>query len=329
MVTFDVHRPYHSEQRVALLSIPPQTPSGRGGQQKSTRHRCKRVRPSNTVEDDPELYVTDFSDSPSATEFRERIEHARCEAYERYRGHLTAVFDKRGVAEPGALADTVLDALTVWRYIDTGERCRCACHPRLPETDLHDYGFGCICAQSPQDRRRAFDNWRNDIQAFWQSPDGQRIKAADVAAEAELHAWLGTQHGVLFHRHGGCAPELWRGEVDGHSFYFRERHGEWRIELDLQPSGRIARIVDGTDIDGAIRYREEEVDEGDVIASGTTAVQGYGTALVERAQFIVDTIRIHLTRQACTHHRDLTSIEAILGAQVRWCPVCGTRLSLK
>jgi hypothetical protein len=129
------------------------------------------------------------------------------------------------------------------------------------------------------------------------------------------------------HSHGGLTPEEWRGEVDGHSFYFRERHDEWRIEVDLRPSGRFIRAIAGTDNDGAIRYQEREVNEGDVIACGTTAVEGYGTTPLKRAKFIVDTIRIHLARQACTHNRDaLSSIEAILGTQVRWCPACGTRL---
>lgn len=36
-----------------------------------------------------------------------------------------------------------------------------------------------------------------------------------------------------------------RGLVDGHAFYFRERHGFWQIELDLQPSGHFAnRLVE-------------------------------------------------------------------------------------
>jgi hypothetical protein len=44
----------------------------------------------------------------------------------------------------------------------------------------------------------------------------------------------------------------------------------------------------------------------------------------------VDTIRIHLARQACTlHHHDLSSIEALLGSQISWCPACGTRLSTR
>jgi hypothetical protein len=271
--------------------------------------------------------VIDLSNSPSAAEYRERLERTRREARRRYREHLVAVFDRHGVAAPEELADTALDALTVWRFVDSGDRCTCSCHPRLPETDLHDYGFGCVCTRMPEDRRRSFDEWRTGIADFWQSPEGQRIKAAEQADEASLQAWLAMQQGVVVHSHGGLAPEEWRGEVDDHSFYFRERGDEWRIEIDLSPSGRFIRAFAGTDDDGATRYHEREVYEGDVIAYGTTAAESYGTTPLERAKFIVDTIRLHLTREACTHHRDhLASIEAILGAAARWCPACGTRL---
>jgi hypothetical protein len=291
------------------------------------RHDRDVMPPSNTGEEGSELYVTDMTGDRRAAKYRERLERARREARQRYRDHLTTVFDLRGVAEPGELADATLDALTEWRYVDTGEHCRCSCHPRLPESDLHDFGFGCVCTRMPEDRRHAFRKWRNDIQAFWRSPEGQRITAAERAAEVELQEWLAVQQGVVVHSHGGLVPEQWRGEVDGHNFYFRERHDEWHIEIDLRPSGRFVREHAGTDNDGAIRYHEREVNAGDVITSGTTAAEGYGTTPVERATFIVDTIRIHLTRQACTHHRvDLSSVEAVLGIQARWCPACGTRL---
>jgi hypothetical protein len=101
-----------------------------------------------------------------------------------------------------------------------------------------------------------------------------------------------------------------------------------RIELDLRPSGCFARAFVGTDRDDKPVYEERELDEGDVIAHGTTDVEGYGTTPVERAKFIVDTIRLHLAREACKlHAEDLSSIEALLGREVRWCPSCGTRLS--
>lgn len=123
-------------------------------------------------------------------------------------------------------------------------------------------------------------------------------------------------------------PEEWTGEVDGHSFYFCERRGEWRIELDLRPSGRFVRTLTEDDSDGAGQCYERELDEGDVIASGTIDVEGYGSTPAQRADFIIDTIRVHLARQACTLHRDnLPSIQASLGGVLSWCPACGTRLS--
>jgi hypothetical protein len=79
--------------------------------------------------------------------------------------------------------------------------------------------------------------------------------------------------------------------------------------------------------DGATRYEKRELDQGDVITYGTTDIVGYGTTPLEWAQFIVDAIRIHLVRQACTHHHDdLASIQGLLGSPARWCPACGTRL---
>lgn len=294
--------------------------------QKIGRRERHRVAPSFTVDPGPELHAADFSGSHAA-EYRQRITRARSEARRRYREHLAAVFDQHGVTAPEGLAGVALDALTVWRYIDSGEVCRCSCHPRLPESDLHDYGFDCVCSRTPAERRRAFDQWRNDIEAFWQSPEGLRIKDAEQAAAADLQAWLADQPGIIVGSHGGLAPEQWTGQVDGHSFYFRERHDEWRIELDLRPSGRFVRTVAGTNNDGSPKYGQRELEHGDVIAEGTTATDGYGTTPIERAQFIVDTIRVHLGRQTCPHHLDdLSAIDALLGVEARWCPTCGTRL---
>lgn len=319
-------------QIAEMLDHSPQWSSLTSGQRRSpgeihtTRQRARAIL-DGMDEEPEELYVLDFSNAPGAAERRERLERARTEARRRYRDHLATVFDLHGSAEPDVLADVALDALTLWRYIDSGERCLCSCHPALPDSDFHDYGFACVCAQTPGDRRRAWDEWRADRAAFWKSPEGQRITAEEQADEADLQAWLAMQHGVVVRSHGGFAPEQWRGEVDGHSFYFRERHGEWRIELDLRPSGHSARVWAGKDSDGAPHYREKELDQGDVIARGTTDDDRYGTTPVERAQLIIDIVRIHLARLACTlHHDNLTSVEALLGTAINWCPACGTRL---
>lgn len=161
---------------------------------RATRHRARDILKG--VDEEPEeLYVTDFSNTPGAAEYREQQERARTEARRRYRDHLTTVFDLHGTPDPEVLADVALDALTVWRYIDSGERCGCGCHPRLPETDRHDYGFACTCARTREDHRRTWQQWRDNIKAFWESPADQQITADQQAAEADLQAWLAGQQG--------------------------------------------------------------------------------------------------------------------------------------
>jgi hypothetical protein len=132
------------------------------------------------------------------------------------------------------------------------------------------------------------------------------------------------------HSHGGWAPEQWRGNVDGHSFYFRERHDAWHIEIDLCPTDQFLKAIDGRNDDGTTRYRQREFQQGDVITTGTVDAEYYGTTVVQRAQFIVTTIRDHLRRRSCTHHRDNhDAITAALGTSVDWCPTCGIRLPVR
>ena len=234
------------------------------------------------------------------------MERNRAESRRRHRDHLTATFAARGRADPAELADAALDALTVWRRTESGEPCMCGCHPRLPDSDLHDFGFDCPCTHSAEQRRQAFDEYRDSQREFWASPEGRRIEAAEEAEEAELAAWLSGRPGVVVTDHGGACPEQWSGEIDGHSFYFRERHGQWRVEIDVPP----------------------ETGWGEVIAAGSIDDDGYGTTPLERAQFLVGTIRTHLDRRACRlHDGGLAGVAALLGGPVRWCPSCGAKIS--
>lgn len=264
---------------------------------------------------------------PTAAEYRERRQRARVVARSRYRDHLTQALGGRGVDEAAAVADVVLDALTEWRYVDSDEPCRCSCHPQLPDSDRHDYGFDCVCTRTREQRRESFQLMLNEIRDIWQSPSGQQTRAAEQVAEAELQAWLTEHPGVVVHSHGGWAPEQWRGDVDGHSFYFRERHDDWHIEIDLRPTGQFLKAIDGHDDDGTTRYRQREFEQGDVIATGTIEAESYGTTVVERAQFIVNTVRVHVARKGCAHPRAaLDAVAAILGTGARWCPACGAQL---
>ncbi|BBZ50339.1 hypothetical protein H7H82_13915 [Mycobacterium heidelbergense] len=278
------------------------------------------MRRSILVDDHPQL--------PTAAQYRERSQRTRVETRSRYRDHLARVLSDMDVDDAQVVAKIALDALTEWRDIETGELCSCSCHPQLPSNDLHDLGFACNCTRTRRQRRESFRGLLNAGDEYWQSPEGLQLRAADEAAEDELQAWLVQQQGVVVDSHGGWAPEQWRGTVDGHSFYFRERGGDWDLEIDLRPTGQSMRIVDGQNDDGTTRYRQHALERGSIVASGTIYADGYGTTPAERARFIVTTIRDHLRREVCTHHLDLLdAISTVLEAGVNWCPTCGVRLA--
>ncbi|OBA87267.1 hypothetical protein A5642_20420 [Mycolicibacterium mucogenicum] len=133
--------------------------------------------------------------------------------------------------------------------------------------------------KAPEDRRwrsaQTFQGFLDHMEEFRRSPQCQQLQADQQAAEADLQAWLDDQSGVVVGRHGGQVPEQWEGQVDGHSFYFRERGGDWDIELDLHE-------------------QQLGITKGDLIATGTITAPGYGQSPRERAAFIVTTIRNHL-----------------------------------
>lgn len=271
--------------------------------------------------------MDEYPDLPTPGDDRDHDAHARSHVRARYRAYLAEVLSSHRVDNPTAVAEVALDALTEWRDIKTGERCRCSCHPQLPDHARHDYGFDCRCTRTPDQRRDAFRQVLNEVDEYWQSPEGQQSRAATAAAEQELQDWLNQHPGVGVHSHGGWVPEQWEGEVDGHTFYFRERGGDWDLEIDLLPTGHFVRVVDGHNDNGTTRSRQQATEQGDTIATGTFDAADYAATPVQRAEFIVTTIRDHLTRAACTHHVDkLDAITTVVGADVDWCPTCGVRL---
>jgi hypothetical protein len=102
------------------------------------------------------------------------------------------------------------------------------------------------CTRTREQRRESFHQALNENREAWQSPNGEQTRAANQAAEAELQAWLTHHPGAVVHSHGGWAPEQWRGEVGGRSFYFRERHHDRHIEIDLRPTGQFIDVSTAT-----------------------------------------------------------------------------------
>jgi hypothetical protein len=277
------------------------------------------------VFEEPELHVIKFPRNPEGEAERDR---QQAESLRRYRGQVAMTLIELGLnpGEVAAWSESILDRLFIVLHREGGEPCRCSCHPRLPDSDLHD-GFSCSCRLTAEERHRHADERRAHLEVIWDSPEAAARRARRQTEENELASWLAGQPDVVIGSYGGWAPEQWRGSVAGHSFYFRERHDYWRIELDLEPSGRSVQTWRGGDLDDEGSYQPQEIEEGEVIAEGVVDVTGYGTSPVERAAFIVETIRNHLTQTACTLHLiGLVDLERRLGRRPDWCPACGVRL---
>ena len=275
--------------------------------------------------EEPELHVIKFPDNAERRAERDRQRH---EGRRRYRDRLIAALALiESVVDVAGRAEAIVDHIFNVTRLEGDGDCICSCHPRLPESDFHDYGFGCPCRLTAEERDERFADWHASMDEYRESPEGRAEAAARQAEEDGLISWLVANPDVVVTSHGGMAPEQWQGSVKGHSFYFRERHGDWRIELDLRPSGRFYRAWIGGDLDDDANFELRQTDEGDVIAEGTTGVAGYGETPVERAGFIVEQIRVHLQQQRCEVHTDeREDLELLFGTALRWCPSCGLRL---
>jgi hypothetical protein len=175
-----------------------------------------------------------------------------------------------------------IDADVVMEYLFRRD-CLCACHPSLGS---HDHSpLGCPCEQTPEQRRAASEEWQRELEAWWASDEYQESVAADEAALNHAKTW-GDTHGVVAQRHTCFAPEQWTGTVDGVPFYFRERHGSWRLEA---PATMIER--------------------GPTVAEGSDGDYANPTELIS---LIARSIRLHVRRQHC-HHTDART----------FCPHCG------
>jgi len=276
------------------------------------------------------LYVIDPSGWPGAAEWRAESERKRAEAYRIHRARLTEVIKTAGVADAAMLCEIVYAALFVYPDVESGEPCRCSCHPRLPDGDLHDHGRSCSCTRTKEERAAWWADWQRGMDAFWASPEGQAATEARRRENEELREWLVGDPGVVITEYGGWAPEQWRGTVDGRSFYFRERRDQWRIELDMRPTGRLLRLFTGGDLDDQTAFEQEASLEGDVIAEGTTAAEGYGRTPRQRVEFLTDTIRTCVAQRDCqVHVQELEELELLFGRPVGWCPSCGLRLGFR
>jgi len=248
-----------------------------------------------------DLYIIDFGGGEQERACREaKREAERRRLADRYTRHLVA-----SAEVDQATARRVMTALFDSRDAD-GNQCPCSCHPRL--SGEHGDGFDCRCTWAEDRRAAEAAGW----QEWWDSPEAAELSAAHRREEDTIAAWLADQPGVDARRTSSYAPEQWEGTIDGRIFYFRERGGLWRIELDMVPSGRNAQRLARVGEDGTFVTEPVPIMEGEVIARGTES--DLGAAPVDHIAFAVRTIRDHLRGVGCEHR----------GARL-FCPDCGQR----
>jgi hypothetical protein len=256
-----------------------------------------------------DLYIIDFSGGEEERARREAeraAQHARVRT--RYGRH---VVDVVGVDE--ITAELVMSALFDHFDVVTGEPCQFGNHPKLPEPDSNgDEGFDCRCGWNQERRDAEHAAWCARWEELQNSAESLADQARWAAEQAEVEAWIGAHPGVVARQTSTACPEQWEGSVDGRSFYFRERHGQWRIELDMEPNGRFAQRFVGTDEAGEMVTEPVELTEGTESAQCVEAALGETT--IDHLAFIVRTIRDHVTGEKCPH----------AGALV-YCPTCGVR----
>lgn len=253
---------------------------------------------SPTIADMGDLYVFRPGDSDEG--------RARRDAEVAAKRLVRARWTTRLAASVGLSVDDAEQAVgLLFDHVDAGgAQCPCGCHPRF-ETQ-HDGGFDCPCTWSDERRERSR---KQLFEALQPSPEALAHEALE---EAELAAWFDANPGVVAERTCFAAPEVWEGTIDGRSFYFRERHGEWHIEIDLTPNGHFGQRWVGTDASGEMVTEPVELTSGPEIAHGIDT--DLGTGAVEHLDFIVRRVRDVLRTETCTH-----------SAARAFCPDCGKR----
>jgi hypothetical protein len=250
-----------------------------------------------------DLYIVDFSGGEDEWARRE----AERDAERRRLQAVCARYLVAAAAVDESAARRVVEALFEWRDSEGGECC-CGCHPRL--SAQHGDGLDCRCTWDEARRAEEARRWER----LWDGEAAAELRKEDVREESAIVNWLAGQYGVVAERVSSFAPEQWEGAVDGRTFYFRERGGHWRIELDLRENGYFAqRLVDIAE-DGGFITEPVALRSGDVIAEGLESE--LGETPVDHIAFIVQAIRDHLWRAQCDH-----------AGALFFCPKCGYRIT--
>lgn len=214
-----------------------------------------------------------------------------------------AMRDDYAAARPARLA--VLATGPALRDIDKAADCRCSCHPSPASPSLHEGGARCPCQLTEAERAelwdRVFEYTDEEAEALERrekEEDEARAQLAEAAAELDVDTGVECW----------AYPFVVAGTCDGRSFFLRERHGHWRVEVAADPS-----CTDLWGTSGA---------PGIEIAAGSAADlcdAGRDASPVVALRLAVRAVRLSGLRDRCSH--EVPSEESH-----QFCRRCGTPL---
>lgn len=235
-------------------------------------NRSTTIRAADNVVAVADLYVIQPGGDDAYARIRAERAASRARVRARYAAHLA---ERTGLDD--ATADLVM-AVLFDHPDEDGRQCELGKHPSLPDDGKHSHvaGFDCPCTWDAERReqerilsQKFWDDWRA-------SPENEARRAASKRETDAINAWIAAHPGVEAKRTSLAAPEQWEGTVDGHSFYFRERHDMWRIEIDLAPNGRFVNRYVGHSDNGETITEPVELTSGETIAEGAESTLGDG-----------------------------------------------------
>ena len=210
-----------------------------------------------------------------------------------------AMREEYAAARPARLA--VLATGPPLRDIDKAADCRCSCHPSPASRSLHEGGADCPCQLSAAERAerwdRLFEHLGETTEAV-EEADRERAELTAAAAELDVDAELRCS----------AFPFVVAGACDGRSFYLRERHGRWRVEVAADP--------DCADLWGTTGALGIEIAAGG--AADLCDADGERSP-VEALRLAVHAVRLSALRDICSHEQPSDESH-------RFCRCCGTPL---
>lgn len=207
--------------------------------------------------------------------------------------------EEYAAARPARLA--VLATGPPLRDIDKAADCGCSCHPSPASLSLHEGGVECPCQLTAAERAELWDRLFRDVGEATEASkeaDRERAEVAEVAAELNVDAEV---------RCSAC-PFVVAGTCDGRSFFLRERHGHWRVEVAADPD-----CTDLWSTRDALGIRVAAGGKADLCDADGRFSPGVALRLA------VDAVRLSALRDVCSH-------EQPPGESYRFCRRCGTPL---